>query len=170
MQLTAFATRAGWVAATIAVVVLLSPSGAHRPAPESAYAASLPSGFREVVAFSGLDTPTAVRFSANGRIFVAEKSGVIKVFDSLTDTTPTVFADLNAKVYNFWDRGLLGLEVHPQFPSQPYVYALYSHDAAIGGAGSPLRERRACTQRSRARRRRAQRQDGLRHLRVACRG
>ncbi len=44
---------------------------------------------------SGLDNPTNIEFAAGGRIFVAEKSGRIKVFDGPTDTTATLFADLN---------------------------------------------------------------------------
>ena len=66
-------------------------------------------------------------------MFVAEKSGLIKVFDSLSDTTPTLFADLRTKVHNFWDRGLLGLPLDPDFPAKPFVYVSYTHDAAIGG-------------------------------------
>ena len=66
-------------------------------------------------------------------MFVAEKRGIIKVFDSLTDTTPTIFADLRTNVYNFWDRGLLGLRLHPSFPQNPYVYVLYAYDGDIGG-------------------------------------
>jgi glucose/arabinose dehydrogenase len=96
-------------------------------------AANLPTGFQDTVVFSGLTNPTAVRFAPNGRVFVAEKSGLIKVFDGLDDTTPDVFADLRTEVHNFWDRGLLGLAVDPQFPTRPYVYALYTRDAAIGG-------------------------------------
>ena len=95
---------------------------------------ALPQGFQESIVFSGLDHPTAVRFSSDGRVFVAEKSGRIKVFDGLTDTTPTLFADLNVNVYNFWDRGLLGLELHPNFPSTPYVYVLYTYDHELGSA------------------------------------
>ena len=38
---------------------------------------------------------------------------MIEVFDSLADPTPDVFADLNANVYNFWDRGLLGMALAP---------------------------------------------------------
>ena len=94
---------------------------------------TLPPGFSDRVIFSGLTFPTAVRFSGDGRVFVAEKSGVIKVFDNLADTSPTIFADLSTKVHNFWDRGMLGLELHPGFPATPYVYVLYTHDAAIGG-------------------------------------
>jgi hypothetical protein len=51
----------------------------------------LPSGFSEKTVFTGLSQPTAGRFSPDGRVFVAEKSGVIKEFDSLTDTTPRVY-------------------------------------------------------------------------------
>jgi glucose/arabinose dehydrogenase len=95
-------------------------------------AARLQPGFSESKAFSGLTEPTALRFSPDGRVFVAEKSGLIKVFDSLQDTTPTVFANLRTEVHNYWDRGLLGLALDPKFPAQPYVYALYTYDAAIG--------------------------------------
>ena len=63
---------------------------------------------------------------------MAEKSGVIKVFDSLTDTTPTTFADLNVNVYNFWDRGLLGMALAPDFPTDPVVYVLYTYDHELG--------------------------------------
>ena len=62
------------------------------------------------------------------------RDGRIKVFDSLTDTTPTVFADLNVNVYNFWDRGLLGLALDPNFPTDPYVYVLYTYDHELGSA------------------------------------
>ena len=84
--------------------------------------------------FSGLTNPSAVRFAPDGRVFVAEKRGVIKVFDSLSDTTPTVFADLNVNVYNFWDRGLLGMALDPSFPTVPYVYVLYTYDHELGSA------------------------------------
>ena len=79
-------------------------------------------------------TVNAVRFASDGRVFVAEKNGRINVFDSLTDTTPTVFADLNVNVYNFWDRGLLGLALDPNFPTNPYVYVLYTYDHELGSA------------------------------------
>jgi glucose/arabinose dehydrogenase len=91
-------------------------------------------GFNDYVVFSGLNRPTAIEFSPDGRVFVAEKRGVVKVFDHLADRTPTVFADLRTQVHNFWDRGLLGLALHPDFPVNPSVYVLYSRDAAPGSA------------------------------------
>jgi PKD repeat protein/glucose/arabinose dehydrogenase len=100
----------------------------------AANAATLPAGFQESITFSGLTNPTVVRFAPDGRVFVAEKRGVIKVFDSLTDATPDVFADLNANVYNFWDRGLLGMALDPNFPATPYVYVLYTYDHELGSS------------------------------------
>ena len=92
------------------------------------HAATLPAGFSESTVFSGLTQPTAIRFSPDGRVFVTEKSGLIKVFATLSATTPTVFHDLRTNVYNFFDRGLLGLELHPNFPTVPLVYVLYAYD------------------------------------------
>ena len=37
----------------------------------------LPANFQESVVLNGLTQPTAVRFAADGRVFVAEKSGLI---------------------------------------------------------------------------------------------
>ena len=92
------------------------------------YSATLPAGFSESVVFSGLERPTSVHFSPDGRVFVTEKSGLIKVFASLSATTPTVFHDLRTNVHNFWDRGLMGLALHPNFPTVPSVYVIYTYD------------------------------------------
>jgi len=118
------------IAGTFAL--LLSVGVIAKPA-ESVTAAAPPSGFSERVVFSGLVNPTGVEFAANGQVFVAEKSGIIKVFDSLTDTSPSVFADLRTRVHNYWDRGLLGLALHPDYPTDPRVYVLYTYDGLIGG-------------------------------------
>ncbi|MGH2797258.1 MAG: LamG-like jellyroll fold domain-containing protein, partial [Thermoleophilaceae bacterium] len=109
------------------MLALLAPAG-------EADAGTLPTGFQESVVFDGLTNPMVIRFAPDGRVFVGEKSGLIKVFGSLSDTSPTIFADLRTNVYNFWDRGLLGLALDPQFPADPYVYVLYAFDADIGGA------------------------------------
>jgi glucose/arabinose dehydrogenase len=115
------------------LLCLALPSAVGLIAAAGASAATLPAGFQEQTVFSGLTNPTAVDFSSDGRVFVAEKSGLIKVFDGVGDTTPTTFADLRTNVHNFWDRGLLGMELAPNFPADPHVYVLYTHDAAIGG-------------------------------------
>ncbi|WP_409490036.1 PQQ-dependent sugar dehydrogenase [Amycolatopsis sp. cmx-11-12] len=95
--------------------------------------AAVPAGFTDTVAIGGLSSPTTAAFAPDGRVFIAEKSGLVKVFDSLSDTTPTVFADLRPQTQDFWDRGLLGLAVDPAFPARPYVYVSYTLDAVPGG-------------------------------------
>jgi uncharacterized repeat protein (TIGR01451 family) len=94
----------------------------------SAAATTLPANFQESTAFAGLTLPTVVKFAPDGRVFVAEKSGLVKVFASLSATTPVVFADLRSRVHDYWDRGLLGMAVDPAFPTRPYVYVLYALD------------------------------------------
>jgi len=109
------------------------PPGECPPPRTGASAAGLTQpNFQDSVVFGNLIQPTAVRFAADGRVFVAEKRGVIKVFDNLEDTTPTIFADLSTNVYDYADSGLLGLALDPNFPATPYVYVLYGYDAAIG--------------------------------------
>lgn len=89
-------------------------------------------GFQDQTVLTGLVQPTAVRFAKDGRIFIAEKSGLIKVFDPAKGGEPTVFADLRTNVYNYWDRGLLDLALHPDFPATPYLYIVYTYDGQIG--------------------------------------
>ena len=115
------------VALVLVFVMLFLPT-----ASQPANAAALPTGFQETVVLSGLTNPTNVQFAADGRVFVAEKRGTIKVFDSLSDTTPDTFADLRTNVQDFWDRGLLGLALDPAFPTNPYVYVLYTYDHILG--------------------------------------
>ncbi len=124
--------RARSVAAVVVAVVVCSLAAVvSRAAPA---AAAVPAGFIEVTAFSGLIQPTSIRFAPDGRIFVAEKRGVVKVFEGLGDTSPTVVVDLRTEVHNFWDRGMLGLAVDPGYPARPYLYVLYTFDGPIGGS------------------------------------
>src|SRR3954449_3269764 len=113
-----------------AAVVAQTPSG-------PAGASTLPTGFRDSVVLSGLTNPVVLQFAPDGRIFVGQKNGVIKIYQSLTDTNPVTFADLSGEVDDYWDRGLLGLALPPDFSADPHVYALYAYDARIGGT-APL--------------------------------
>jgi glucose/sorbosone dehydrogenase len=115
-----------------ALVVAALAAAAASVVTATATAAVLPAGFSESVALHGLDQPTVARFSPDGRVFVAEKSGVVEVFPSAGASTPTVFADLRNDVYDFWDRGLLGMALDPHFPIVPYVYVLYTYDHVLG--------------------------------------
>lgn len=95
--------------------------------------AAVPSGFTDTAVISGLTSPTNAAFAPDGRVFISEKSGLIKTFDSLTDTTATVTADLRTQTQDYWDRGLLGMTIDPAYPTRPYLYVLYTLDAEPGG-------------------------------------
>jgi glucose/arabinose dehydrogenase len=103
-------------------------------------AATVTSGFQMSIAINNLVKPTSVHFAPDGKVYITEKSGLIKVYDSLTDTTPTIFADLSTEVANMWDRGLMSLALDPNFPASPYVYVIYTYDALIGGTAPKWNE------------------------------
>src|SRR5688500_8243607 len=92
-----------------ALAALLAWALVALAAPIPAGAFTLPGGFQDSAAIGGLEAPVAVEFAQDGRVFVAEKSGIIKVFTDPDDTTPAVFADLRTEVHNFADRGIEGL-------------------------------------------------------------
>jgi glucose/arabinose dehydrogenase len=89
-------------------------------------------GFSSEEMLRGLFVPTSFRFSPNGEVFVAEKRGTVKVFDSITSTTSRVAADLSRVVHNTADRGLLGLAIDPQYPVRPYIWVAYTLNAPPG--------------------------------------
>ena len=67
-------------------------------------------------------------------MFVAEKSGRVRVYRGVDDPEPAVAIDLSEQVHDFWDRGLLGMALDPAFAVNGRLYVLYTRDAAIGGA------------------------------------
>ena len=132
--------RVRLVSALFVLAVVLATAG---------QAGALPPGFSATPVLTGLSQPTSVRFApGGGPVFVTEKRGVVKAFDSLDDTTATTVIDLRTDTMNVSDRGLLGLAVDPGWPARPYVYLLYARDADIGGAspkyGTPGADNDAC--------------------------
>lgn len=122
------ASLAGWL-----ILAMLAAGTASAADP------ALPAGFQDSVVFSGLDKPVALRFAPNGMVFVAEQAGKIKFFEDVEDETPDLFKDLRTEAYDHGDRGLLGIELDPEFPTKPYVYALFTYDHVIG-SGEPVPE------------------------------
>src|SRR3954453_3060011 len=127
---------ARWAAFAGALVLMFGASVASAAQPFTSAAAQslmvarwLPPGFTDTTVFSGLNFPTTIRWAADGRVFVAEQNGVIEQYDSMSDPTPTAYADLRRNVYQFADKGLLGMTLDPQFTTgRPYIYVLYTYD------------------------------------------
>ncbi len=87
--------------------------------------------FRHTIPISGRDQPTQIQFAHDGRIFVAEKTGAIWMFQNLLDHAPVKVANLGAVAHQYQDRGLLGLALDPRFPERPYLYVLYSFNGGL---------------------------------------
>jgi len=105
------------------------PTADPRPAPVPGSA--LPPGFVAETVMTDLDRPVTIRFGPDGRIWIAEQAGLIRIFDGLEDPRGRIFADLREEVLAVGDRGLLGLALHPTDPRAAYV--LYAFDGPIGG-------------------------------------
>src|SRR5215510_13531074 len=102
------------------------------PAPGLADPLLLPR-FDDAPVIEGLSEPVALRFAADGSIFVAEKGGQVKMFNPLPSPgSGTLVLDIHEQVMDFEDRGLLGLALHPRYPDVPFVYILYTYDAPPG--------------------------------------
>ncbi len=68
---------------------------------------------------SGLDEPVAMAFAPDGRLFVAEKGGGVRIIRDGTVLEPP-FATVD--VHDFLESGLLGLTLDPDFENNHYVY------------------------------------------------
>src|SRR5258705_12970766 len=79
----------------------------------------------EVVA--GLIQPTAMAFIGRGDLLVLQKGDgrVRRVIDGVLQPTPV----LDVSVDNNSERGLLGIAVHPNFPTTPFVYLYYTESS-----------------------------------------
>lgn len=90
--------------------------------------AALPAGFEEVLLASHLDTPTAIDWAPDGRMFVAEKAGLLKVVTPGAAPQATTVLDISDRVNGYGDRGLLGLAVARDFARTGHLYLLYTYE------------------------------------------
>ena len=63
--------------------------------------------------------PTNFVFAPDGRIFVAQQNGVVRVFKNGA-LLPTPLIDLQDRVNDYWDHGLLGMALDPNFAQNGY--------------------------------------------------
>src|SRR4029077_9820263 len=85
-------------------------------------------GFTESTAASGISGPTAMDFSPDGRLWVLEQGGNVK----LVHNDGTTFTALHLNVDSAGERGLLGIAFDPSFATNHFVYLYYTNP----GAGS----------------------------------
>jgi glucose/arabinose dehydrogenase len=119
--MTVFHTRTVLVAAALGLLSLAC-----------AEAATLPSGFTETRVAGGLASPTAMAVAPDGRVFVTEKSGALRV---VKNNALLAQPFLTLSVNSSGERGLLGVAFDPDFANNRYVYVYYTT------AASPIHNR-----------------------------
>ena len=86
---------------------------------------TLADGFKLTTVASGLSGATALEIADDGRIFVCEQHGALRVVKNgqlLEEPFFKIPVEMN------WERGLIGVTVAPNFPTDPYVYVVYVTD------------------------------------------
>lgn len=102
----------------------------------AAHAQTLASGLVNSVAASGLNTPTSMAFAPDGRLFVLEQSGTIRIVQNDT-LLSTPFASFN--VDSQGERGLIGIAFDPNFATNNFLY-LYKTVPASPTNANPYNE------------------------------
>lgn len=109
------------------LLLLIVPPLAQADPPERVLAATLPAGFTESPVAMGLSSPTAMAIAPDGRIFVAEQGGQLRVIKNgslLAAPFVSVTTDTDG------ERGLLGVAFDPDFAANKYVYVYYTVQAS----------------------------------------
>jgi putative heme-binding domain-containing protein len=83
---------------------------------------TLPAGFQAEVVAAGLTGATAIEIAADGRIFICEQTGALRVVKA-GELLQKPFVKL--AVDSAWERGLIGVTVAPDFPRTPHIFVCY---------------------------------------------
>jgi glucose/arabinose dehydrogenase len=126
----AFATIALALLASVGTLLLL-PKGPAQGAAE------LPTGSTDSQVVSGLTNPTDMEFAPDGRLFVTEQAGRVRIAKP-PDGTLSTFLNISTKVDSNGERGLLALTFDPGFSTNGYIYLHYTREAT---ATSPVHNR-----------------------------
>ena len=91
--------------------------------------AGTPPDLKIEVLVRGLDTPWALDFTPDGRIFITERSGRIRIVEG-GRLLPEPWMTLEVAAVG--EAGLMGLALDPQFGQNRFVYVAYTYRAANG--------------------------------------
>ncbi len=85
--------------------------------------ALVPAGFSDSLVASGISSPTAMQFAPDGRLFVCQKGGALRVIkNGALLSTPFVTVTVDP----LGERGLLGVAFDPNFTANHFVYVYYT--------------------------------------------
>ena len=92
----------------------------------------IPGDLLDNLVVDGFTHPVNIEFAPDGRIFVAEKGGVIKIVNADGTVQAQPWLDISPKVHNAADRGMLGMALDPNFAVNKWVYVLYVRNPQEG--------------------------------------
>lgn len=78
---------------------------------------------------SGFSSPVDITNAGDDRLFVVERSGVVKIVESDGNVLPNPFMDIDSIVGNASgqsERGLLGLTFHPDYSNNGFLFVHYT--------------------------------------------
>lgn len=101
-------------------IIVMSLLALLSPAVRSA---TFPTGFVSTQVATGLSSPTAMAFAPDGRLFVCEKTGRLRV---IKNEVLLVKPFLTVTVSISGERGLLGVTFDPNFAVNQFVYIYYT--------------------------------------------
>ena len=105
--MSAIRTLRGWILAAAPLLISFAAQGA-----------TLPTGFAETRVATSMPNPTAMAIAPDGRIFVAQQGGALRVVkNGALLTQPFLTASVNSS----GERGLLGIAFDPNFASNNFV-------------------------------------------------
>lgn len=79
---------------------------------------------------SGFSLPVDIAHAGDGRLFIVEKAGRIRIIDSDGSILPQPFLDIDARVNSLAsERGLLGLAFHPDYTDNGYFFVNYTNNS-----------------------------------------
>jgi glucose/arabinose dehydrogenase len=81
----------------------------------------------ELVASLGSLVPSGIAWSPDGRLFVLQKKGVVRIVKNGA-LLPAPFLDFSGKTNSRDDLGLLGIAFHPDFTNNGWVYLAYVYE------------------------------------------
>jgi glucose/arabinose dehydrogenase len=117
------------------------PAGPPGGFPVTTFTASDGTRFGVQVLVTGLQIPWSLAFAPDGRLFITERPGRVRVFANgqLLAEPALVLTD----VFTSGESGVLGLALHPDFATNHFVYLTYTANGPSGAVARLIRFREA---------------------------
>ncbi len=101
---------------------------------QAVYSQNLPKGF-SIEKVCDLKSATCYAFAPDGRIFIGEQEGIVKVFKN-KQLLPTPAITMNS-VKSVAEKGLIGMAIDPDFATNGYLFIYYTKNASCNSTGCP---------------------------------